>query len=130
MGGVSDRTVYPTAWSDLGSPALTAQGHEVPYGSKVPHGKRTGACYNRTMKTVRADEAESRFGRILTDVRAGESYTITLDGEPVAVLEPVAATAVRNDELRQAVQRLKDFGRSHPCPRAELKSLIEEGRRF
>ncbi|MCW5940746.1 MAG: type II toxin-antitoxin system prevent-host-death family antitoxin [Fimbriimonadaceae bacterium] len=82
------------------------------------------------MKIVAADEAEARFARILTEVRAGESYTITLDGEPVAILGPVAEPLSRRDELRAAIGRLIEFGQSHPCPREELKGLIEEGRRF
>ena len=40
------------------------------------------------MKTVAAAEANRQFSKILREVRAGESFTITSHGEPVATLAP------------------------------------------
>ena len=85
--------------------------------------------------SVTASEARIRFGRLLDRVSQGEEIVVTRHHEPVARLVPVATPA--RHTVRVAVTGLRDLRREiaerreqHPVlTAAELKSLIEEGRR-
>jgi len=54
-------------------------------------------------KTVSAVEANRRFSHLLRSVRAGESYVVTVHGEPVARLTPIGPETNRMAEARQAL---------------------------
>ncbi len=72
-------------------------------------------------------EAKTRLPELLREVQAGQRYTITLRGEPVAELVPpardnagdAAAAATRMRELMLAAAPVKGL---------DLKALIDEGR--
>jgi prevent-host-death family protein len=76
---------------------------------------------------VGAYEAKTHLPRLLEEVAAGLTITITKHGRPVARLVPVVANEHREPErvvaaLRQARQGIRLKG-------ASLRGLIEEGRR-
>ncbi|MBJ7418357.1 MAG: type II toxin-antitoxin system prevent-host-death family antitoxin [Niveispirillum sp.] len=60
---------------------------------------------------ISADEAGRNFDRLLAQVEAGQSLTITRDGRPVAVVTPVAdETANDRDILRQKMMEMMRKG--------------------
>ncbi len=76
------------------------------------------------MEEVGAYEAKTHLSKLLDEVEAGASITITRNGRAVARLTPVAdakAAAERILALRSEVPK----GRS----KLSMRSLIEEGRR-
>ena len=85
------------------------------------------------MASVTAFEAKTRFGRLLERVARGEEIVITRHEKPVArivpegrgSLEDIRAAAAGLRELRQRIAARP--GRK--LSRAQVKSLIEEGRR-
>jgi len=84
---------------------------------------------------VTALEAKTRFGRLLDRVAQGEEIVVTRHDKPVARLVPADRPAQR--EVRAAVAGLRELRRAIAMRResdpaltgAEVKSLIEEGRR-
>jgi prevent-host-death family protein len=46
-------------------------------------------CYARRMADIASRELRNNTRAVLARVEAGESITITVDGRPVAVLEPI-----------------------------------------
>lgn len=60
---------------------------------------------------ISADEAGRNFDRLLAQVEAGQSLTITRDGRPVAMVTPVAdETANDRDMLRQKMMEMMRKG--------------------
>ncbi|CAN5455219.1 type II toxin-antitoxin system Phd/YefM family antitoxin [soil metagenome] len=53
------------------------------------------------MKTISAAEANRQFSKLLRDVKAGESVTITSHGEPVAQIIPVDAARNKRAKARK-----------------------------
>ena len=45
-------------------------------------------CYGRRVKTIAQRELRNESGAILRAAEAGETFTITVDGRPVATLGP------------------------------------------
>lgn len=59
-------------------------------------------------KTITAAEADREFGRLLREVRDGESYVVTENGQPVARIEPAAdAGAGREAAKRRLLEHLR-----------------------
>lgn len=87
------------------------------------------------MATVTAFEAKTRFGKLLERVVRGEEIVITRHEKPVARIVPEGR--VSRQEVRDAVAGLRELrlriaarlGRKPKLTHAEVKSLIEEGRR-
>lgn len=46
-------------------------------------------CYTDFMKTIPQRELRNQSGRVLREAEAGQLFTITVDGRPVARLGPV-----------------------------------------
>lgn len=80
------------------------------------------------MERVGATEARAALSRLVRRVEAGERFTITKYGRPVAELRP----AVRRDEeaIRNAIEHLQEFQRTHDLGGISIRSLIEEGHRY
>jgi prevent-host-death family protein len=76
-------------------------------------------------RTVGAYEAKTHLPRLLDEVAAGETITITKHGVPVALLVP--ATQARAD-LSSTIAQLRAFRDRHPLNGLKIKDLIEEGR--
>ena len=55
------------------------------------------------MRNVSAADANRHFSRILRDVRAGETVTVTSHGAAVATIQPVPANAETRDPAKQAL---------------------------
>ena len=65
-------------------------------------------CYMRVMaKTITLREANQTFSRVVREVEAGEEFTITRNGEPVARLVPVRRERVLTPEQLAAVERTR-----------------------
>ncbi len=80
------------------------------------------------MKTIGAYEAKTHLPRLLKEVAAGESITITKHGVPVARLVPAEGEqAPTVDEL---IAELREFRRTHKLGDVTIRELIEEGRRY
>jgi prevent-host-death family protein len=78
------------------------------------------------VKRVGAYEAKTNLGRLLEEVAAGETITITKHGVPVAVLAPPGPDRART---HAAAAGLRAFRATHRLAGATIRELIEEGRR-
>lgn len=80
------------------------------------------------METIGSFEAKTHLAQILDRVEQGESITITRRGKPVALLAPAPATKARD---RSAVVRdILAFGKGRKLKGADIREMIEQGRRF
>lgn len=80
------------------------------------------------MKSVGADEAKMHLSRLLDEVAAGETITITRHGSPVAQLVPPGG--ISQDQVDAAVNAIHEF-RERENIRLNgltIKEMIEEGR--
>jgi prevent-host-death family protein len=88
-------------------------------------------CYMRAMaKTIALHEANDAFPRIIREVEAGEEFTITRDGEPVARLVPVRPLPIQGERVltpeqqaaraRARMEQGWDLGIDHPLDRDSL----------
>ena len=77
------------------------------------------------MKTVGSYEAKTHLPELLEKVRAGERYTITRHGVPVALLIP----AVEKTDPRTVVDRIRASRKGNRLDGLAVRELIEEGRR-
>jgi prevent-host-death family protein len=79
------------------------------------------------VKTVGAFEAKTHLSSLLDQVEQGERVIITKHGRPVAELVPVS----RRDpsRIRQAIEDLKEFQKTHGLGGLSAKELVEEGRK-
>ena len=61
-------------------------------------------------RTVTATEANQRFSEILRQVNAGDSFTVTSRGTPVAeITPPKAKKRATREEMREMLDRMKDL---------------------
>jgi prevent-host-death family protein len=77
------------------------------------------------MKTVGSYEAKTHLPRLLDEVAAGETITITKHGVPVATLSPVV---IERKSARSAADELRAFRDRHPLGGTPIRELIDEGR--
>jgi len=66
-----------------------------------------------TDKKISATAARRRFPRLLEEVRAGESFVVTVRGAPVAKITPVEHAPER--DWKEARRRLLERLRSQPA---------------
>lgn len=79
------------------------------------------------MRSIGAYEAKTHLPRLLDEVAAGETITITKHGRAVAVLAPVPdKSGVSVDE---AIAGLRQFRAAHPLTNTSIRSLVDDGRR-
>jgi prevent-host-death family protein len=78
------------------------------------------------MQTVGAYEAKTHLSRLLTDVAAGETVTITKHGHPIARLVPVDSTPGDADTLMAAIRAARHGVRLEGL---SVREAINEGRR-
>lgn len=80
------------------------------------------------MKTVGAYEAKTHLPRLLDEVAAGETITITKHGVPVAMLVPPPKT--RSLDMDATIEAFRELRRhTKPIDSATIRAMIEEGRR-
>jgi prevent-host-death family protein len=77
--------------------------------------------------TVGAYEAKTHLPRLLDEVAAGRTFTITKHGRPVARLVPPVAN--ERPEPAQVVASLRQARQGIRLKGLSLRELIEEGRR-
>lgn len=81
------------------------------------------------MRHVGVYEAKTHLAQLLDEVaERGESITITRHGKPVAELTPV--DQARRKRVREAIESIKKFRKTHTLDGLSIKDLIEEGRRY
>ena len=78
------------------------------------------------MQSIGAFHAKTHFSALLDQVEKGEEIIITKHGHPVARLIPMMPSRER---VKQAVQHLKEFGRSNKLEGLDWKELRDKGRR-
>jgi prevent-host-death family protein len=83
---------------------------------------RTGA------NLVGAYEAKTHLSELLEKVEAGEEFTITKHGSPVAKLTPVRRKAGA-EERAAAIKRIQALGSTLSLGGLKVRDLIAEGRR-
>jgi len=76
---------------------------------------------------IGAYEAKTKLPELLRQVQAGQEFTITNRGKPVADLVP-SETAGRRDAAA-AIDKFLAFKKANPIrAQVDIKALIEEGR--
>ena len=79
------------------------------------------------MKTeIGAYEAKTRLPELLRRVKAGEGFTITHRGKPIADLAPSKGGNVQDRVA--AIEKFKKFILRNPLHGVNIRELIEEGR--
>jgi len=78
------------------------------------------------MRQIGAYEAKTHLPRLLDEVAAGESITITKHGHPVAILVPARP---RRGSAQTAAASLVAFRRAHPLRGVAIRDLIDDGRK-
>ena len=79
---------------------------------------------------IGAYAAKTHLPRLLREVAAGQSFTITVRGKPVAELKPTPVRARRTHE--EAVRAMIEFTKRTDRPSLtteQIKEMIESGRR-
>ena len=72
-------------------------------------------------------EAKTKLPELLRGIQAGNRYTITLRGQPVADLVPAAVS--RGDDAVAAVEQMRGLMMGAPPVKGvDVKALIDEGR--
>jgi prevent-host-death family protein len=79
------------------------------------------------MRQIGSYEAKTHLPRLLDEVEAGETITITKHGRPVAVLAP--PPGVDRTVVPDAVSGLRAFRATHRLEDVAIRDLIDEGRR-
>jgi prevent-host-death family protein len=78
------------------------------------------------VRRIGSYEAKTHLPRLLDEVAAGETITITKHGQPVAILAPAKPARTGAAEAARA---LRSFRREHRLGGLRLRDLIDEGRR-
>jgi prevent-host-death family protein len=72
-------------------------------------------------------EAKTKLPELLRGVQAGNRYTITLRGEPIADLVP--ADGARHADAAAAVEEMRQFMHAAPPVKGiDLRAIINDGR--
>jgi prevent-host-death family protein len=80
------------------------------------------------MSEIGVFEAKTHLPRLLKRVQAGERFVITRHERPVAELIPYRG--VERDQVRTAIENLREFRESQSLGGLSVRELIEEGRRY
>ena len=78
------------------------------------------------MRTVGAYEAKTHLPRLLDEVAAGETITITKHGVPVARLVP--PEGVQTDNVADVIRALRAFREGKTLGDVAVADLVQEGR--
>lgn len=80
------------------------------------------------MAEVGAFEAKTNLPQLLKRVQAGERFVITRHNHPVAELIPFRERD--RGRVRDAIDELKAFQKTHRLDGLSVRQMIEEGRRY
>ncbi len=78
---------------------------------------------------IGAYEAKTHLPRLLREVEAGRTFTISVRGKPVAELRPVEPTRGSRQEAVRALLDMMDDPSRPQLDGAAIKAMIEDGRR-
>jgi prevent-host-death family protein len=78
------------------------------------------------MKQVGVYDAKTHLPRLLEEVEAGETITITRHGKPVAKLVPVEAKRRSIDEI---IDEVREFRKGNRLDGLSVRELIDYGRK-
>jgi prevent-host-death family protein len=81
------------------------------------------------MPIVGAFEAKTKLSELLDKVAAGEEFTITRHGEPVAKLVPVRPARTKK-EIKALVEEIKRTRKGRDLGGISIKELVNEGRKY
>jgi len=81
------------------------------------------------MITVGAFEAKTNLSALLERVAQGESIRITRHGKPIARIVPDDPERATSD-LTEVIDAIREFRRGRNVKPEEIRSFIEEGRRY
>jgi prevent-host-death family protein len=81
------------------------------------------------MRTVGAFEAKTKFSELLDKVAAGEEFTITRHGEPVAKLVPVKPVRSK-EEIEALIEEIKRTRKGTSLGGLSIKELVNAGRKY
>ena len=76
---------------------------------------------------IGAYEAKTKLPELLRRVEAGERFTITNRGQPVAELRPVSLGA--DVRVRESIALMRDLPKVQGISSRVVRALIDEGRR-
>ena len=79
------------------------------------------------MAEMSTSEAKTNLPRLLERVQAGERFVITRHNRPVAELIPLRER--NSGRIRDAIDDLKAFQKTHRLAGISVRQMIEEGRR-
>ena len=79
------------------------------------------------MKKIGAYEAKTHLSRILEQVAAGERYTITKHGVPVAILQPYDPD--KREDAADVIKAIHAFRAGHTTGKLSIQEMIAEGRK-
>ena len=82
----------------------------------------------KTMKTVGSYEAKTHLPKLLDEVAAGQTITITKHGVPVAMLVP--ADGGKHPNARQVIEQIKRLRKGRKLGGVSIRELIAGGRRY
>ena len=80
------------------------------------------------MSEIGAFEAKTNLPQLLKRVQAGERFVITRHNHPVAELIPFRERD--SGRIRDAIDGLKAFQKTHDLGGISVRQMIEEGRRY
>ena len=80
------------------------------------------------MSEIGAFEAKTNLPQLLKRVQAGERFVITRHNHPVAELIPFRERD--SGRIRDAIDDLKAFRKTHDLGGISVRQMIEEGRRY
>jgi prevent-host-death family protein len=75
---------------------------------------------------IGAAEAKAHLSRLLDEVAAGRSFTITKHRVPVARLLPAGLASARPEEV---IRELREFRHGITTGGIDIRAMIEDGRR-
>lgn len=78
------------------------------------------------MDVIGAAEAKAHLSRLLDEVAAGRSFTITKHGAPIARLLPASLASARPEEV---IRELRKFRHGITTGGISIRAMIEDGRR-
>ena len=81
------------------------------------------------MITVEAFEAKTNLSPLLERVAQGESIRITRHGKPIAKIVP-DDPELPTPDVTEVIDAIREFRRGRNINPEEIRSLIDEGRRF
>ena len=79
------------------------------------------------MPEIGAFEAKTQLSQLLHRVQAGERFVITRHNRPVAELVPFQPHGA--DKVREAIDGMKAFQKTHRLEGLSVRDMIEEGRK-